>query len=733
MNVKKMDCENLLKYAPEPVIIANSNGEILEKNEAFRNLMDFINDGNNNNLTLQNIIIFKNKKLHKKDLDPFLNELKNSKKCVEFNIEISKKKSLDVEGFAIPLKVNNESQTFIIFFRIFNDQRISQEKLNKSMEELDKLSESLPEYRFWNLLQNKTSSELIEKSQQEYEILFQEAPIGLLNSNKEGFIININKEALGIFGLENLTHEVDRLNILYDDPFKLSGISDIFARCINSKEIIEAEARMMLESKHPKILKLKLVPSINKKQDITNILSVIIEITDYKKKQNLIKKKVKLERLISLISSRFLKELDIDAIINESLKDIGSFSGTSRAYLYLIDESKNVMTNSHYWYSPKVDMHQRFVQTVSINDFPWVIQQFQERKALIISDISKLPPEASAIKKFMETQEIKSLIGSPIIIKEDLLGIIGLDNIKKEKKWKSENLLLLRLCSEIVGNALLRQQFSKKLESQVNLRTKELNEALQQQKLYVEEITKASQFKTEFLATMSHELRTPLNAIIGFTDLLLEELYGPLNSEQLSFMKDIKSSAEHQFDMISHILNISKIELGQVVLKPQVISLGEIVNQLVSSIKPLYEKKGINFKVQGLKSNLRIIADPIKLKEILYNLFSNAIKFTKNGKIIFKFSEDVNNWIFSVEDSGIGIAEKDYPIIFKDFKRVDSPIVNSIPGTGLGLSLTKRLVNLHGGNIFFISIIGKGTTFTFTIPKSITTHKLSSEDFLGII
>jgi PAS domain S-box-containing protein len=269
---------------------------------------------------------------------------------------------------------------------------------------------------------------------------------------------------------------------------------------------------------------------------------------------------------------------------------------------------------------------------------------------------------------------------------------------------------------------LITEKFKEELEIEVKKRTKELNDALEQQKLYLDQIVKSSQIKTEFMATISHELRTPLNAIIGFTDLLLEGVYGGLNEDQIDFMNDIKSSAEHQFDMIKRILDISKIESGQVSLNFQKFSLNSTVEQIRSNLKPLYSKKDLKFKVKGLEEEVFIVADPIRFKEILLNLISNAIKFTIDGKITLLYKEDYYNWIFRVRDTGIGIANKDFPLIFKEFNRVESTYVRSTPGTGLGLSLTKRLVELHGGEISFFSVLGVGSTFTFNIPKKLASR-----------
>jgi len=264
---------------------------------------------------------------------------------------------------------------------------------------------------------------------------------------------------------------------------------------------------------------------------------------------------------------------------------------------------------------------------------------------------------------------------------------------------------------------LLEKQFKEQLEIEVTERTRELNKTLEEQKYYLDQILKSSQFKTEFMATMSHELRTPLNAMIGFTDLLLEGVYGQLNTEQLEFIKDIKSSAEHQFEMIKNILDISKIEAGQITLNYQRFSLNSIVDQINATLKPLCEKKGLEFKIKGIEKELELLADPIRFKEILFNLLDNAVKYSIKGQIILDVIEKYDHWLFKVKDEGIGIAQKDHNLIFKEFKRINSPFVQSVSGSGLGLSLTKRLVNLHGGEITFFSVEGVGTTFTFTIPK----------------
>lgn len=695
-----------------------------------------------------------------------------------------------------------------------------------------------------------------------------------------------------------------------------------------------------------------------------------------KEAERIIKNWSNLETIISTVSSRFLESGDFDFAVNSSLRDMGILSKADRAYLFLFNDDKTLMKNTHEWCAEEVSPRIHKFQDLRTESFPWWIKQLQNGKVIHIMDVLNLPIEAHATKEFLEIQSIKNLLVYPLFIKRNLVGFIGFDNISDIGDWKEMAFSLLRVSSQIIGNALGRQitegllkeseekhrliienindliiiinfnlefeyfnekstfrilgyqkeniigklcldfihphdrekathvikkgfkkgeyfielrlrhkdgrwlwfecggktfidehgnkkvliisrditerklaeeryknlfenspnaillidfngiivdsnsttkkvfnldkdhfigksindfdnfflfevrkyfkkifqasfmkdfpeaievkvklsdedfiwveiqasiikqsyktlvqlifeeitekknaelledKFKEKLEQKVQDRTKELNEALRQQKLYLDQIVKSSQFKTEFMATMSHELRTPLNAIIGFADLLLENIYGQLNEEQKEFITDIKSSAEHQFDMIKHILDISKIESGQTTLNIQEFSLNNMVEQIKASLKPLVGKKDIKVKIKGLEEEKFIYADPIRFKEIFLNLLSNAIKFTIEGKITLTIKEKYNHWLFKINDTGIGIARKDFPLIFKEFKRVDSTYVRSVPGTGLGLSLTKRLIELHGGEISFTSMLGAGSTFTYSISKKL-------EDKLG--
>ena len=261
------------------------------------------------------------------------------------------------------------------------------------------------------------------------------------------------------------------------------------------------------------------------------------------------------------------------------------------------------------------------------------------------------------------------------------------------------------------------KDFNQKLEQQVMIKTKELSDALEQEKLYKDHLLRSSQFKNEFMASMSHELRTPLNSIIGFTDVILERICGEINEEQDKYLNNVKSSAMHLLDLINDCLDIAKIEAGQVELLIENVNLSKVINQVDIMVKLMYKKKDLKFEITKIDKKKFIQIDRRKFMEILYNLLSNAIKYTKEGGIRLEVLENKDYWLFNIIDTGIGIAKKDYGLVFKEFQRVKNEYTYSIEGTGLGLPLTKKLVEQLGGSITFTSELGKGTTFTFSIPK----------------
>jgi signal transduction histidine kinase len=231
-----------------------------------------------------------------------------------------------------------------------------------------------------------------------------------------------------------------------------------------------------------------------------------------------------------------------------------------------------------------------------------------------------------------------------------------------------------------------------------------------------QQLETANRLKSQFLTTMSHELRTPLNSIIGFSELLEDETYGGLNDRQKKYMSNIVVSSKHLLQLINDILDLAKVESGTIEIRQETISLSDAMTTVKSVVEPLAGKKNISIVVEPSNSSDYVMADPARFKQILYNLISNAIKFTPSGGKVTLSTADRDGFAeVSVTDTGIGISKKDQKRIFSEFLQVEGSYSRKYEGTGLGLALTRKLVELHGGTIEVDSYPGKGSKFTFTI------------------
>ena len=248
---------------------------------------------------------------------------------------------------------------------------------------------------------------------------------------------------------------------------------------------------------------------------------------------------------------------------------------------------------------------------------------------------------------------------------------------------------------------------------------KELEINLREAKIKAEE---SDALKSAFLANMSHEIRTPLNGILGFADLLKRE---DLPDEKKKYYLDIISkSGDHLLELINDIIDISKLDAGMMKLNESNVNINILVKEIYEMLSRKYsvDKKSVNFKINNqYKGHETIISDSLRLKQILINLAGNALKFTKKGFVQIKYGLNKNNEIeFSVEDTGIGISKGDLPYVFERFRQAEHNTATELfGGTGLGLSITKSCVELLGGTVYAESEVGKGSTFTFTIPYKI--------------
>jgi signal transduction histidine kinase len=240
-----------------------------------------------------------------------------------------------------------------------------------------------------------------------------------------------------------------------------------------------------------------------------------------------------------------------------------------------------------------------------------------------------------------------------------------------------------------------------------------LFEEIQDKSRQVEE---ASKHKSQFLANMSHELRTPLNAILGYTELILDNIYGDAPDKMRTVLERVQTNGKHLLGLINDVLDLSKIEAGQLVLTIQDYSIKDIVQGVYSAVEPLASTKKLGFKIEVPPNLPPARGDDRRLTQVLLNLVGNAIKFTDAGEVTVKAAAANGAYTIAVRDTGPGIAESDQAKIFDEFQQADSTQTKAKGGTGLGLSIAKRIVEMHGGRLWVESHLGSGSTFSFTVP-----------------
>ncbi len=343
----------------------------------------------------------------------------------------------------------------------------------------------------------------------------------------------------------------------------------------------------------------------------------------------------------------------------------------------------------------------------------------------------------------IEALRSRVFVNVPLLIQGRAIGVLGADRKRSRRPFDEATGEALQLFAAQAALAIehgrlyeAQRMAAIQLEATVEARTQELQEAVFQAEA-------ASRAKSEFLANMSHELRTPLNSVLGFSELLQQQAYGPLTEKQARYVDYIHQSGQHLLSLINDLLDLTKVQAGKIELGPQTFVLREALAGAMTMIRPQAEAKSLQLQLQEDEAPATLIADPLRFKQILFNLLSNAVKFTPRAGRITVTARKVHGSQFMVEtpeislgklstgnpeqpgefveiavqDTGIGIKAEDLPRLFQPFTQLESRLVKQYQGTGLGLALTKQLVELHGGTLWAESAgEGKGSVFRVRLP-----------------
>ncbi len=389
----------------------------------------------------------------------------------------------------------------------------------------------------------------------------------------------------------------------------------------------------------------------------------------------------------------------LDAVLQMLLDSAAQLCGADHAVLVRPDEHDNYRPFAAYNYAPDAPVLERMRRNPLRPGRESITgRALLERKIIHVPDV--LADADYKRRDLVEPDPYRAVAAVPMLRDGEPLGLITFTR-RAPNAFGDRQLELMAMFADQAAIAI------------ENIR---LIDELRQKSA---ELEVASRHKSEFLANMSHELRTPLNAIIGFSEVLQEKMFGELTEKQDEYVSDILGSGRHLLSLINDILDLSKIEAGRMELELAEFPLAPAVDNALALVKERAQRHGVALACELDPGIDRIHADERKFKQVLLNLLSNAVKFTQQGGSVSVRAKRNGAWLeVAVSDTGAGIAPEDQAAVFEEFKQVGNDLARRAEGTGLGLPLTKRIVELHGGEMRLESALGKGSTFSFTLPLS---------------
>ncbi len=440
---------------------------------------------------------------------------------------------------------------------------------------------------------------------------------------------------------------------------------------------------------------------------------------------------------LSSIGKALTTTLDVDQVLQLILEQLARvISYYSATLMLLSDKTLNVVARHSINSGPKL------LSTLPYETLPHVQRVLQQQEPLIVPDTTQDP----GWQRFPGVEYIRCWMGVPLVFKEEVIGLLNLNsNQVGGYTWQNAEVALVfaSIAATAIENARLFQQAQQEIRERKQAEQALAEERVRLAQRVIErtaelsatnaELARTARAKDDFLASMSHELRTPLNAILGKAETLEEGIYGALVTKQVEAVRIIQESGRHLLELINDILDVAKIEAGKLQLELGPVSVESICQSSLRLVVGMAHKKNVSIETSFAAEATSVYADGRRLKQILVNLLTNAVKFTIEGGRIgltVRVDEGQNVIHFTVWDTGIGISSDGLHRLFADadvpatFVQLDSSLSRQYQGTGLGLSLVYRLTEMHGGHISLETAEGQGSRFTVTLPWKVeTTYK----------
>lgn len=430
---------------------------------------------------------------------------------------------------------------------------------------------------------------------------------------------------------------------------------------------------------------------------------VMLDITERKNMEQTLTYRSRLESKIVDISTRFINTpvADLDREIEDALEAVGQFVDADRSYVFLFDDEAKTLTNTHEWQAESA-AHRSTLQDVPYEETPWLIDRMRSRDdALDIGSIDELPPSALGLKQRLQKGDVQSLLVLPMLKGEELAGFVGFDAVQNQRDWDSDTVMILRVLTEAISNALQRKETETEM-----LAAKE-------------EAEEANRMKSVFLANMSHEIRTPLTSIIGFAEAISDELGPDAPKPVPRFAHLIEQSGTRLLETLDGVLNLSKLEAGEMELSTEVVDLAAEAEEVAGQFNPQAESSGIDLCLETNGTAVPARANEGGIQIVLRNLISNAIKYTDDGGTVWVRARDADDAaVIAVEDTGIGMDPDQVSALFEAFRQASEGLAREYEGTGLGLAVTKQAVNRMDGTIEVDTEKGEGSRFVVRLPEA---------------